>query len=414
MFETAQSGRMGAMQELERRPDLCERRFQILRLLIPVLAGLVALQFARPALAAGELSAEPTEGASLCLPGVYLQEPESCLPLGPSAYQTQFARAGLELPIRPLPVTTPDRSLTQLPYYYGRLVGGGTPVYGSLEAAIAGDPAIYILEEGFDFITYIEHANVDGRIYYMIAPGVWVRGDNVSRYPVTPTFQGVQVYKTPTHPFGWVLFETESKRTPGYGAQNYTGNMFYRFDLVHVYEIERIGDVDWYMIGPEEWLEGHRVALVIPNTTPPEGIDRDRWIEVNLAQQTLAVYENRALVFATLNSTGVAGTWTQPGTFQIYQKLESTTMQGSFTADRSDYYYLEDVPWTMYFDQARALHGAYWHNGYGVPRSRGCVNLSPGDARWLFEWAEEGDWVYVWDPTGKTPTDPALYGSGGA
>jgi lipoprotein-anchoring transpeptidase ErfK/SrfK len=89
-------------------------------------------------------------------------------------------------------------------------------------------------------------------------------------------------------------------------------------------------------------------------------------------------------------------------------------MRGAFTADRSDYYYLEDVPWTMYFDQARALHGAYWHNGFGVATSRGCVNLSPGDAQWLFHWAEEGDWVYVWDPSGETPTDPALYGAGGA
>jgi lipoprotein-anchoring transpeptidase ErfK/SrfK len=89
-------------------------------------------------------------------------------------------------------------------------------------------------------------------------------------------------------------------------------------------------------------------------------------------------------------------------------------MSGSFEIDRSDAYYLEDVPWTMYFDEARALHGAYWHNGYGYPRSHGCVNLSPGDARWLYEWAELGDWVYVHDPSGLTPTDPSLYGSGGA
>ena len=43
---------------------------------------------------------------------------------------------------------------------------------------------------------------------------------------------------------------------------------------------------------------------------------------------------------------------------------------------QDDFYYLEDVPWTMYFDEARALHGAYWHNGFGYPHSHGCVNLS--------------------------------------
>jgi lipoprotein-anchoring transpeptidase ErfK/SrfK len=143
-------------------------------------------------------------------------------------------------------------------------------------------------------------------------------------------------------------------------------------------------------------------------------VTNNRWIEVNLQEQILSVYDQGRLVFAALVSTGLPGAWTQPGLFQIYLKKEAETMSGAFTADRSDYYYLEDVPWTMYFDHARALHGTYWHNGYGVPRSRGCVNLSPGDAQWIYNWAKDGDWVYVWDPSGQTPTDPGLYGSGGA
>jgi len=86
----------------------------------------------------------------------------------------------------------------------------------------------------------------------------------------------------------------------------------------------------------------------------------------------------------------------------------------AFEADRSDYYYLESVPWTMYYDQARALHGAYWRTRYGFPQSHGCVNISPGDSHWLFNWAREGDCVHVWDPSGKTPTDPKFYSDGGA
>ncbi|HEX9011914.1 MAG TPA: L,D-transpeptidase, partial [Anaerolineaceae bacterium] len=106
--------------------------------------------------------------------------------------------------------------------------------------------------------------------------------------------------------------------------------------------------------------------------------------------------------------------YTRPGLFHIYKRLELETMRGTFEADHSDFYYLEDVPWTMYFDEARSLHGAYWRTLYGYMASHGCVNLSPGDAHWLFNWAKEGDWVYVWDPTGQTPTDPKFYGAGGA
>ena len=89
-------------------------------------------------------------------------------------------------------------------------------------------------------------------------------------------------------------------------------------------------------------------------------------------------------------------------------------MSGAFEADKSDYYLFDGVPWTMYFDQARALHGAYWRANFGYSETHGCVNLSLGDANWLYQWAEVGDWVYVWDPSGLTPTDPELYTAGGA
>ena len=109
-------------------------------------------------------------------------------------------------------------------------------------------------------------------------------------------------------------------------------------------------------------------------------------------------------------ASGVEPFWTRPGSYQIYSKVESETMRNN---DPSDFYYLENVPWTMYFDGPRALHGAYWRTRFGYPQSHGCVNLSVGDAHWLYDWAQEGDWVFVHDPTGKTPTDPALY-TGGA
>ena len=156
------------------------------------------------------------------------------------------------------------------------------------------------------------------------------------------------------------------------------------------------------------------MGVVYPNNTPPAGVTTRRWIEINLYEQTLAVYENNQLRYAALTSTGQAGWWTRPGLFQIYEKDESTSMRGAFEADFSDYYFLEDVPWTMYFDELRALHGAYWHKDFGQPRSHGCANLAPGDAYWLYNWAQLGDYVYVWDPSGATPTDPSLYTEGGA
>lgn len=49
---------------------------------------------------------------------------------------------------------------------------------------------------------------------------------------------------------------------------------------------------------------------------------------------------------------------------------------------------LRDVPWIQYFAKGYALHGAYWHDVFGVPRSHGCVNLSPIDARIVFNFTD--------------------------
>lgn len=49
---------------------------------------------------------------------------------------------------------------------------------------------------------------------------------------------------------------------------------------------------------------------------------------------------------------------------------------------------LRDVPWIQYFAAGYALHGAYWHDVFGTPRSHGCVNLAPIDARLVFAWTD--------------------------
>ncbi|MBP8964994.1 MAG: L,D-transpeptidase, partial [Flexilinea sp.] len=145
-----------------------------------------------------------------------------------------------------------------------------------------------------------------------------------------------------------------------------------------------------------------------------EGVTNGRWIEVDLHEQVVMAYENNSLVFAAMVATGMKPFYTKPGIFQIYEKKEAENMTGAFEADKSDYYSLDDVPFTMYFDEARALHGAYWRAWYGYEQSHGCVNMTIGDAHWLYNWAQIGDTVYVHDPSGETPTDPSYYGAGGA
>ena len=364
-------------------------------------------------LAAFPQPAAAAPGSPLCLPVVQSYARTDCLPLGPTAYLNRMAGLGLTFPLRALPSSEPNSDLANLPYYYARVTADQGRVYSSIGDAVLGKPVASYIEGGFDYVSYIEVREIDDKKFYLIAPGQWMRGNDISAGVAYGQFMGLEFSYTPNREFGWVLYPVQGRRAPGSDA-DFSDHWFTRWDVVQVYAKKELAGLTWYMVAPELWIESSETALVYPNAVAPEGIENGRWIEINLAEQTMSVYENNQLVYATLTSTGLPGVWTRPGLFQIYQKDETTPMSGSFTLDRSDYYYLEDVPWAMYFDQSRALHGTYWHNNYGSARSKGCANLSTGDSRWLFDWAELGDWVHVWDPSGRTPTDPSLYGTGGA
>lgn len=115
----------------------------------------------------------------------------------------------------------------------------------------------------------------------------------------------------------------------------------------------------------------------------PAGLAKDeRWIHVDLSEQVLVAYIGDRPVFTTLVSTGKEPGMTPIGVHRVQSKHIATSMRDQPVEDEA--YSIEDVPWTQYFHNNVALHGAFWHGGFGLVRSHGCVNLSPADARWLF------------------------------
>jgi len=72
------------------------------------------------------------------------------------------------------------------------------------------------------------------------------------------------------------------------------------------------------------------------------------------------------------------------GSYRITFKHAAQTMSPGEGIDES--FWIADVPHTQYFSAPFALHTAYWHDDFGEPMSAGCVNLSPVDGLWLFNW----------------------------
>lgn len=125
-----------------------------------------------------------------------------------------------------------------------------------------------------------------------------------------------------------------------------------------------------------------------PEAAPPEESVSGKWIEVDLSRQRLYAHEGQETVLAAEVSTGTRYYPTLTGRFDIYAKYRSTPMSGPG-------YYLPGVPWTMYFYQGYAIHGAYWHNSFGQPMSHSCVNMRVNQAKWLYAWAPKGTQVVV-------------------
>jgi len=142
------------------------------------------------------------------------------------------------------------------------------------------------------------------------------------------------------------------------------------------------------------WLPAPTLRIAEVRDDPAGFAEAGRkWIDVSIKKQLLVAYEGNRPVFATLVSTGRGGMGdpnethaTKRGAFMIHAKHVSGTMDGDSTNEES--FDLRDVPYIQYFYQGYALHGAYWHDAFGKERSHGCVNLSPSDAAWLFDWTE--------------------------
>lgn len=112
----------------------------------------------------------------------------------------------------------------------------------------------------------------------------------------------------------------------------------------------------------------------------------EKWIDVDLSTQTVTAYEGAVPVNRFIISSGLPGTPTVTGEFRIWAKTSIQDMYGGNRAS-GDYYFLDDVQWVQYFFEDYAFHAAYWHDNFGQPMSRGCINMRTDDAKWLFDWA---------------------------
>lgn len=137
-------------------------------------------------------------------------------------------------------------------------------------------------------------------------------------------------------------------------------------------------------------------TLTLTLTSPvnaQEILTTGKLITVDIGKQKVFAWEGGKIVFETVASTGMRYTPTVVGTFKIQRKVAVQDMKGNYPPYPP--YSLKNVPNVMYFYKAYALHGAYWHNKFGMRVTHGCVNVPVAASTWLFNWADVGTQVVV-------------------
>jgi hypothetical protein len=153
-------------------------------------------------------------------------------------------------------------------------------------------------------------------------------------------------------------------------------------------------------------LTAEDVAPINPRVDPAT---KKIVVDATPTRQTLSCFEGNSEVYFCRVSTGYGETFSTPtGDQAIAWKIFSIHMAANTGSDSG--YDTMAVPWPVFFNlnAGAAIHGAFWHNDFGVRRSHGCVNCSPEDAKWIFRWTapalslDQGELRLAWPNVGGT------------
>ncbi len=159
------------------------------------------------------------------------------------------------------------------------------------------------------------------------------------------------------------------------------GQVWYRLNEQYGY-----GDIFWGAAEAFRPLTEDELSPISPEV-------EEKRISVDLTTQTMSCFEGNSEVYFAPVSTGMMNNilgkqvddWGTPiGRHRIWRKTVSLPLTGG-SAESG--WALPAVGWiSLFVGSGVAFHSTYWHNNYGVPTSRGCVNCKPDDAKWIFRW----------------------------
>lgn len=166
-------------------------------------------------------------------------------------------------------------------------------------------------------------------------------------------------------------------------------------------EVDQWDEVDQLLLDLDNGSKAEREPAYALNST----IDEDfggTYIEVDLINQTVYVYQGGSLIFSCACVSGtnsVPSRRTVTGVFSIYDKERNRTLKGAAGPDGQPSY-TSFVNFWMPFYEGYGLHDAPWRGSFGgqiyqSSGSHGCVNLSYSSAQTIWDNCSVGTPVVV-------------------
>jgi hypothetical protein len=282
-----------------------------------------------------------------------------------------------------------------VPGVYATVRGKNIQAFDSREDAVAGNGRALV---GSNSVRLSGSVTVDGKRYLRTSRGDLIESTAIRRFSPS-TFRGIAIDDGDEMP-AWIRSH-DRPREPvvARDAPSPRGRRIAELAPRTVVTIhETSADRRFVRISDREWVSRRDVRVATLADPPPGTNPDEKWFDVDLDEQVVVAYEGTRPVYATLVSTGKRKHRTPTRITRIASKLVRATMNSD--TDGDEVYSVADVPWTMYYDDnGYALHTSYWHDGFGGPRSHGCINLAPRDARALFYWSSPDvppGWIAVY------------------
>lgn len=288
-------------------------------------------------------------------------------------------------------------------------------------------------------VAYSRAFEVHGRVWLLTPDSMVVPADRVSALRRSE-FRGVYFAESDLRlPFAWNRSKTpiELYRKDASGAFVLAGETVPPKSPVEIHERGRnVEPWVYYELRkspgiyirrdarPEKALDGSVVTTHAVTERPKGVAENERWIDVRIISGTLTAYEGLRPVMTTLFSPGKGGpprndfkfpndhakyATTALGRFPVEWKEAVATMSSEKGEPRINWF--TDVPNQQYLKAPLAMHVTYWHEDFGKRKSAECVNVSPRDGDWLFDWTlphlPDG-WNAIRPGSGNGPSTPII------